>query len=65
MEEQNKDVNTNANNVDNSQHDDNLTPVKVAKWAHAKGIVDKDQVDAMEQFSEGKMDYATMRSLCG
>ena len=32
---------------------------------HSAGAVDKSQVDAMELFADGKMDYGTMRSLCG
>lgn len=42
-----------------------LCPLKVAKWAHAGGMVEKEQVDAMEAFVKGEMDYGTMRSMCG
>mgnify|MGYP001274857311 CR=1 FL=1 len=40
-------------------------PLKVAKWAHANGIVEKEQVDTMEKFVNGEIDYGTMRSMCG
>ena len=42
-----------------------LCPLKVAKWAHAGGMIEKEQVDAMEAFVKGEIDYGTMRSMCG
>ena len=42
-----------------------ICPLKVAKWAHAGGLVEQEQVDAMEKFTKGEMDYGTMRSMCG
>ena len=61
-------ANTNSN-AKAEKYDQNeemeITPVNVAKWAHKKGLVPKQQVDAMQAFTDGKMDYATMRSLCG
>jgi len=59
-------ANTSAKEKPYDQNEDvEITPVNVAKWAHKKGIVPKQQVDAMQEFTDGKMDYATMRSLCG
>ena len=42
-----------------------LCPLKVAKWAHSAGLVEEEQVTAMESFNKGEMDYSTMRSMCG
>ena len=45
-----------------------LTPMNVANWAHSSGLLGsdgQDQVDAMKNFSEGKMTYAEMRARCG
>lgn len=32
---------------------------------HAIGRIDKEQVDVMDAFMSGKVDYGTMRSMCG
>ena len=42
-----------------------MCPLQVAKWANENGLVGKDQVENMEKFVNGTIDYATMRSLCG
>ena len=42
-----------------------ITPLVVANAAHNAGLVKKEQVNAMELFTNGEMDYGTMRSLCG
>lgn len=42
-----------------------VCPLKVAKWAHSVGLVEEEQVDAMESFTKGEMDYGEMRSRCG
>ena len=41
------------------------TPVDVAKWAYERGIVPVEEVHAMQDFVDGKIDYTTMRSMCG
>ena len=35
------------------------------KHFYNEGVIDKEQVDAMEQFVKGEVDYGTMRSICG
>ena len=42
-----------------------LTPLNVTKVAFRLGMVKQEQVDTMKDFSEGKIDYATMRGICG
>ena len=43
----------------------NITPLNVSKIAFRLGMVEQEQVDTMKDFSEGKIDYATMRDICG
>jgi hypothetical protein len=38
-------------------------PITVMDFAVALG--DQVQIDALKDFQDGKMDYATMRGLCG
>ena len=35
------------------------------KHLYNEGVVDKEQVDTMEKFVKGEIDYGTMRSICG
>lgn len=42
-----------------------LCPLKFTKWAQTAGLVEEDQVDAMESFTKGEIDYGEMRSRCG
>ena len=56
---------TNHNSADTTTTQEETTPINVAKWAHNKGLVELEQVNAMQDFMEKKIDYATMRSLCG
>tara|TARA_Y100000310_G_C20398753_1_gene676381 strand:- start:342 stop:761 length:420 start_codon:yes stop_codon:yes gene_type:complete len=42
-----------------------LTPLNTTKIAYRLGMVEQEQVDTMTDFSEGKIDYATMRGICG
>ena len=42
-----------------------ITPLNTTKIAFRLGMVEQDQVDTMKKFSEGKIDYATMRDICG
>jgi len=35
------------------------------KHLYNEGVVDKEQVDIMEKFVKGEIDYGTMRSMCG
>ena len=42
-----------------------ITPLNVTKVAFRLGMVEQEQVDAMKDFSDGKIDYATMRGICG
>ena len=49
----------------NTPTESHLCPLRVAKWAHADGLVEQEQVDAMEKFTKGEIDYGTMRSTCG
>ena len=42
-----------------------LTPLNTTKIAFRLGMVEQEQVDTMKDFSEGKIDYATMRGICG
>ena len=44
---------------------ENITPLNVTKVAFHLGMVEQEQVDTMKDFSEGKIDYATMRGICG
>ena len=44
---------------------ENITPLNTTKIAFRLGMVEQDQVDTMKDFSEGKIDYATMRGICG
>ena len=39
--------------------------LQFTRQLHAQGIVPVEQVDAMEKFTKGEIDYGTMRSLCG
>ena len=42
--------------------------MNVANWAHSTGLLGpdgQDQVDAMKDFTEGKMTYSEMRARCG
>ena len=57
---QNSDKKDNKNNTNKT-----ICPLQVAKWANENGLVGKDQVENMEKFMNGTIDYATMRSLCG
>ena len=49
----------------NTPTESHLCPLKVAKWAQTTGLVEQEQVDAMEKFTKGEMEYGTMRSMCG
>ena len=49
-------------NEENKEEPEVLT---FTRAMYSAGKVDKSQVDAMEKFANGKMDYGTMRSLCG
>ncbi len=45
-----------------------FSPMNVANWAHNSGLLGpdgQDQVNAMKDFTEGKMTYAEMRARCG
>ena len=67
---------TTVANMRSHQNDDSkersqkseFSPITVANWAHRTGRLGsdgQDQVDAMKDFTEGKMTYAEMRERCG
>lgn len=39
--------------------------LQFTKMMYNAGRIPKEQVDAMEMFTKGEMDYGTMRNLCG
>ena len=49
----------------NSAHDDVSDILAFACTLHRHGYIPKEQVDAIEDFKEGKIDYGMMRSMCG
>ena len=63
MEQENKPV---VNNEQTNNSDSPLNDVMTfTKKMHEIGRIDKEQVDVMQKFVNGEVDYGTMRSICG
>ena len=41
------------------------TIMEFTKELYETGRIEKEQVDVMQKFVNGEVDYATMRSMCG
>tara|TARA_B100001758_G_C18225409_1_gene512467 strand:+ start:40 stop:243 length:204 start_codon:yes stop_codon:yes gene_type:complete len=58
-------VNTNDTKESDVKVEEEPEVLQFTKMMYNAGRIPKEQVDAMEMFTKGEMDYGTMRSLCG
>ena len=67
MDKKDSDQNLENNKPQEKKQEKDPDPsvLSFTKALYAKGMIPKNQVDAMEKFTKGEMDYGTMRSLCG
>ena len=61
---ENKKDNT-SQTTESKEKKDEAEILQFTKVMYNAGKIPKEQVDAMELFTKGEMDYGTMRSLCG
>ena len=63
MEQESKRV---VNNEQTNNSESSLNDVMIfTKKMHEIGRIDTEQVDVMQKFVNGEIDYGTMRSICG
>ena len=65
MEQESKPV-TSAENATSNNSESSLNEIMdFTKKMHEIGRIDKEQVDVMQKFVNGEVDYGTMRRMCG
>ena len=59
-----KSISCDTKSINNDKHDE-PDVLKFARTMHVQGVIPKEQVDAVDDYVKGKIDYGMMRSMCG